>query len=229
MRKALVIVPLAVLTTGCSQLLYPGLGHPMMAPYSRRTAALAMPPIGRWDNVMRLPAASTVDVLTVDGVPTVGSIVSATAQSVTLRSGGVDVRVDRREIVRVDLVDLAGSEVAEVAKSTARGAALGAAAVTVVGAVIGGQAWPPPGVLVRAGVAAGAASGLQTGLATRQRRILYIAPWHVPAPTPSWQVPYDEEVDAALLPGRCAGPACASAVPVGGVPVMRLPGRRRIH
>lgn len=216
MKSALVILPLALLTTGCSELLYPGLRRPMVSPYPRRIAAPPLP-VGRWDNVMRLPQTSTIDVLTADGVPTVGAIAGATAQTVTLRLEGGEVTIARAEIVRVDLVDLPGSETGAVVRRAARGAVLGAAAVTVVGAVIGGPAWPPPGVLVRAGIAGGAAAGGQAAIASRQGRILYLAANHGSAAVPYWPTPEESELAGEPFPGRYALPACAQTAGVAGI------------
>jgi hypothetical protein len=179
MKGALVIVLVAVSTTGCSELLYPGLARPRLVPHAGRAVAPPLP-IGRWDNVMRLPRGATIDVLTVDGAATIGAIAETTVGSVTVHADGGEVRVAREAIVRVDLLDLPGSEAAAVARSAGRGALLGGATAAVIGAVIGGEAWPPPGVLMRAGLAAGAAAGLQAGMTRRQGRVLYIAPARLP-------------------------------------------------
>ncbi len=170
-----VLIPLALLTTGCTHLMYPGIPRPMAAGYFR-PVALAQSPLWRWDNVMRLPPSSTIDVLSTSGTASVGKFTSADAQSVTLKVKAGDLRISRAEILRIDLVDLPGSETAVVAKSAARGALLGAGVMAIVGAVLGGPSWPPPGSFLRAGAAAGAASAVQTTLANRQPRIVYLAP-----------------------------------------------------
>jgi hypothetical protein len=231
MKRALVLIPLVLLTAGCSPLLYPGPGRSMAAsPYAMRSLAPAPAPVGRWDNVMRLPAQSTIDVLTSNGVPTIGPIVSADAQSVVVLVNGTDVRIARAGIVRVDLVDLAGSETAAVIRSSARGALLGAGAAALIGAVIGGAAWPPPGALVRAGVAGGAVSGGQAALAGRQARILYLAPSQPPVRYPSSQVPYPDLSDpsqgAIELPACADGASAAGIQPPGPASAVPSPGPR---
>ena len=176
MKNALAIVSVTLLSTGCSPMLYSGYARPpATAPFGSPTA-IGLLPIGRWDNVMRLPHGSIIDVLTPDGTPNVGPIQSATGSTVTIQVDGHDVEIDRVNVIRVDLVDLPGSEVQAAARSGARGALLGAGAMALVGFVIGGSAWPPPGALIRAGVAGGAVSGVQSSLTNRQGRMIYLAP-----------------------------------------------------
>jgi hypothetical protein len=176
MKKVAVLLLLATgpLAAGCSPLMYPGLLPPARA--FAPPAAMAPLPFGRWDSVMRLPAGSTIDVLTMDGRATVGAIAGADGTEVTVEGDGGPVRIQRADIVRIDLVDLAGSEVKAIAGQTAKGAAIGAGAAALVGAVVGGGLWPPPAELVRLGVAAGGVAGVQAGLRARQRRIIYLAP-----------------------------------------------------
>jgi hypothetical protein len=132
--------------------------------------------MGRWDNVMRLPHGSTIDVLTPDGAPTVGLIQGATVRTVTIQIDGHDIEIDRANVMRVDLVDVPGSELQAAARGGARGALLGVGAAALVGFVIGGSAWPPPGALIRAGVAGGAVTGVHSSLTNRQGRMIYLAP-----------------------------------------------------
>jgi hypothetical protein len=196
MKNALAIVSVTLLSAGCSPMLYSGYTRPPVTAPFGPPAAMGPLPIGRWDNVMRLPHGSTIDVLTPDGTPNVGLIQMATATTVTVQVDGHDVEIDRVRIIRVDLVDLPGSEAQAVARSGARGALLGAGAMALVGFVIGGSAWPPPGALIRAGVAGGAVSGVQSSLTNRQGRMIYLTPEQYrlyPA------VPY------ATPPGRDAG------------------------
>ena len=144
MKNALAIVSVTLLSTGCSPMLYSGFARPpATAPFGSPTVIGPLP-IGRWDNVMRLPHGSIIDVLTPDGTPNVGPIQSATGSAVTIQVDGHDVEIDRVNVIRVDLVDLPGSEVQAAARTGARGALLGAGAMALVGFVIGGSAWPPP-------------------------------------------------------------------------------------
>lgn len=176
MKNALAIVSVTLLSAGCSPMLYSGYTRPSLtAPYGP-PAAMGPLPIGRWDNVMRLPHGSTIDVLTPDGRPNVGLIQMATASTLTIGVDGHEVEIDRVKVIRVDLVDLPGSEVQAAARSGARGALLGAGAMALVGFVLGGSAWPPPGALIRAGLAGGAVSGVQSSMTNRQGRMIYLAP-----------------------------------------------------
>jgi hypothetical protein len=184
MKHALVLVPLAMVAAGCSPMVYQGYRPTMPGTYA--PAAFAQPPlpVGRWDNVMRLAAASMIDVLTLDGTANVGPFVWADAQSLVIQRNGGDVRIPRTDIIRVDVVDAPGSEAKAVARNTLRGALLGAGASVLVSAVIGGPAWPPPGAWLRAGAAAGGVAGAQGALGARQPRMVYLAPSQAPSVYP---------------------------------------------
>ena len=176
MKNALAIVSVTLLSAGCSPMLYSGYTRPSLAAPYNPSGAMGPLPIGRWDNVMRLAHGSTIDVLTPDGKPNVGLIQMATAGTVTILVDGHAIEIDRARVIRVDLVDLPGSEVQAIARSGARGAFLGAGAMALVGFVVGGPAWPPPGALIRAGVAGGAVSGVQSSMTDRRGRMIYLAP-----------------------------------------------------
>jgi hypothetical protein len=173
----IVIVAAASLTTGCSPLMYPGpYGRVLPPHYGQRPPQVEAVPVGRWDNVMRLPRASTIDVLTTDGAASIGLVAGADAQSIRLVMERVEVRIARADIVRIDLVDLAGSETAAVARKAARGALVGVGVVGVLTGVIGGELWPPPARAVRAGVALGAVGAGQAEMLRRSPRLIYLAP-----------------------------------------------------
>lgn len=181
MKKLILIVAAAGLTTGCSPLVYSGPYGPVPPPhygYGQRRPHVEAVPFGRWDNVMRLPRASTIDVLTSDGAASIGQVAGADAQSVRLVMDSVEMRIARADIVRIDLVDLAGSDTAAVARKAARGALIGVGVVGVITGVIGGELWPPPARAVRAGVALGAVGGGQGELIRRSPRMIYLAPDH---------------------------------------------------
>jgi hypothetical protein len=180
MRKLFVIAAAAVLTAGCSPLMYngaSGMYRPIPPPYYGHPQSEVVP-TGRWDNVMRLPRTSTIDVLTKDGAATVGLIMSSDVQTVHLHANGAEVAIARADIIRVDLVNLAGSDSRAVVRKAARGALLGAGAVALVTGVIGSQSWPPPGQAMRAGIAMGAVGAGQAELTRRAGRLLYLAPDH---------------------------------------------------
>jgi hypothetical protein len=175
MQKAVVIALAAFTTTGCSQLLYPGLYAPAQ---SRMVAPRPLPPpvpIGRWDSVMRLPRGSIVDVFSMNGEASVGPIAGVDGSAVRVVVRGVEEQIPRADVLRVDLVDLPGSEAGAVVKQAGLGAAVGVGAAALIAGVIGGQAWPPPGALVRGGAAIGGVAGGQAVLAARQGRLIYLA------------------------------------------------------
>ncbi len=176
MKKLLVALIAALLTTGCSPLMYGGQYRGMPSPY-----ASSIPPesaaFGRWDNVMRLTRDSLIDVLTMDGTANVGTIIGADAVSVQLVIDGADTRISKSEVVRVDLLNPGAGSTVAVARKAARGAIIGAAGMTLLAGVIGGPAWPPPGIFLRAGAAGGALSGAQSELLQPQSRIIYLAPF----------------------------------------------------
>ena len=183
MKKPAFVLGLIVLVTassGCAQLLSPygygpgyrpyPVGRPAVLPVDQSEAAR-----GRWDQVMRLPNAATIDVLTVDGAAYVGRLTAADGHAVRLMVNGVEEQVSRADVLRIDLVDLPGSEVGAVAKRAAAGAVLGVGAAALVAGVIGGPAWPPPGAMLRGGAALGGVAGGEAALAGRQGRVVYLA------------------------------------------------------
>ncbi len=176
--KKLLAVAVASLSTACSPLLLPPsrMGHfgpilPMHAPPA------PISPIGRWDEVMRLPAGSTIEVLTMDGAA-VARVVHADGRTLIVHAADGQAAIARADVIRVDLVDLAGSEFDSVALNAGRGALLGAGAAAVAAAIIGRPAWPPRGALLRAGLVGGAVAGGQAAPTRRGARIVYLAPDH---------------------------------------------------
>ena len=174
MKKLMVVAAAAVLVSGCAPFLYPG--HYNYPPRARMQPAPPAVPIGRWDNVMRLPRLTTIDVLTRDGSAHVGALAGATSDSVRVLISGNESHISRSEVMRVDLVDLPGSDVGAVAKSAARGALVGAGAAVLIGGVVGGELWPPPGLLVRGLAAAGGVAAGERTLVQRRGRLIYLSP-----------------------------------------------------
>ena len=170
----------AAATSGCAQLLSPyGYGR------GYRPYPVARPPVmpvdttaaarGRWDQVMRLPAGAVIDVLTLDSSAYVGQLRGADGHTVRVMVNGIEEQIARGDVLRVDLVDLPGSEVGAVAKRATAGALLGLGAAALIGGVIGGEAWPPPGALLRGGAAIGGVAGGEAALVARQGRLVYLA------------------------------------------------------
>lgn len=177
MKKLIPTIAMACLTAGCAPLMYSGPYGRMPPPqYGQRRPNVEAVPIGRWDNVMRLPRGSSIDVLTNDGAANVGLIAGSDAQSVRLQVDGADVRIARADVVRVDLVDLAGWDSGAVARKAARGALVGVGMVGLITGVLGGELWPPPAQAVRAGVALGAVGAGQAEATRRTPRMIYLAP-----------------------------------------------------
>ena len=170
----------AASASGCAQLL-----TPFVFDQLRRGSLPAQSPMipmdpgfavrGRWDLVMRLPARSVIDVLTSDGAAHVGQLTSVERDTVNVMVNGREQKIARADVLRIDLVDLPGSEVRAVARGVAGGALLGVGAAALAGAVIGGEAWPPPGAFVRSGAAIGGVGGGQAALTARQGRLIYVA------------------------------------------------------
>lgn len=184
MRKFLLLELVATVTTACSPAFYglPQRPYPFLSPQGRAHSYLEQTPTGRWDNVMRLPQGSTVDVLTTNGAANVGTFLAADIDSIHLAVNGAQLRITRADVVRIDLVDLAGSEVEAVTRKAARGALLGVGVAAIVAGVIGGEAWPPPGQALRAGAAIGGVSAGQAELWRREGRAIYLAPQTVVPP-----------------------------------------------
>lgn len=175
MKKLLLALIAALLTTGCSPLMYPGHYRRMPSPYAAGIAAESAA-FGRWDRVMRLTRGSTIDVLTQDGIANVGTIVGADAQSVRLVIDGAETRILRSDVVRIDLMNPGAGKPAAVARRAAGGALIGVAGMALLAGVIGGEAWPPPGIFLRAGAAGGALSGAQSELLQPKTTLIYVAP-----------------------------------------------------
>ena len=167
-----------VATTGCTALMPHGGAYgryPMMRPAPMPAIDPYAAALGRWDSVMRLPIESVIDVLEMNGTAHVGKITRVDGYSVGVMVNGNEREIPRAEILRVDLLDLPGSEVGAAAKRAGLGAALGVGAMALVGAVIGGSAWPPPAAMLRAGAAIGGVAGAESSLIARQKRLIYLA------------------------------------------------------
>ena len=184
----LVLVPAAAMTTGCAHMVSPygpayrphGVARPyaLAAPVDPELAAR-----GRWDNVMRLPRGTVIDVLTMDGAAYVGALDSVDGATVRVLVRGGDHEIARANVMRIDLVDLPGSEVRAVARQTGIGAAVGLGAAALISGVIGGSAWPPPGALLRTGAAIGGVAGAGAAMTARSQRAVYLAEHQrMPAP-----------------------------------------------
>jgi len=174
------ILAAGLATSGCAPYLAPyagyggGFAQPLVRPLPAVPVDQSAATRGRWDNVMLLPVSSVVGVLTMDG-QRVGTLSHADGYGIRVLVDGIEQQIGRADVLRVDLVHLPGSDVRAVARKTAGNAILGAGAGVLFAAVLGGTAWPPPGVLVRGGAAVGGLSGAAAGLAEREGKVIYIA------------------------------------------------------
>jgi len=191
-------------TSGCAPYLAPygpgyggGFAQPLVRPLPAAAVDQSAAARGRWDNVMLLPVTSVVGVLTMDG-QRVGTLSHADGYGIRVLVDGIEQQIARADVLRVDLVHLPGSDVRAVARRTAGGALLGAGAAALFAGVLGGTAWPPPGVLVRGGAALGGVSGAGAALADRQGKVIYIAE--------SQRVPVRQPPPAYDAPGSAAYP-----------------------
>lgn len=174
--KRIAVVALAASTASACVYAYPH-RRPYVPPhYIGREIPYAPNPSGRWDDVMRLPQSAVIDVLTADGTARTGSFRRADLHTLWIALADRVSEVPRSEIVRIDFVDGPGAKAGAVIRRGALGAVLGLAGAAVVSAALGGEAWPPPGALLRSGAAVGAYSHGQAELARRQSRIIYLAP-----------------------------------------------------
>lgn len=176
MKKLAPLAAAMILSSGCSALLLPRGYGPYQSPRIRARSDPYASAVGRWDQVMRLPRTATIDVLTRDGVARVGAFTAADEESVRFEIDMVEVRMPRRDVIRVDLVDLPGADALAVAKGAGGGALMGAALMGLLGAAIGGEAWPPPGAALRSAALVGGLVAGESALQGRRGRPVYIKP-----------------------------------------------------
>jgi hypothetical protein len=166
-------------TCGCARILMP---LALMAIYTEgkgpiRESSVPIDPYvgvrGRWDEVMRLPAKSVVDVLTMEGTAHVGLLTRADARAVRILINGVDEQIARADVLRLDVLYFPGPEADAIVRRAAVVEAASAAAASVVAAMIGGQACVPPGALLRAVAIEGTAGG-HASLAAQRGRLIYL-------------------------------------------------------
>lgn len=173
MRKLLALAALAVATTGCVPAPYHGpttpFGYPagsMRGPGVRLQPAAQ--PFGRWDNVMMLGVGTTVQVLTMDGGLASGEVIAADVRRLRLKVAAGEVDLAFGDVMRVDRVEAAGS----TTRKAARGAAIGAGAVGVIGLIVGRV--PPPRMFAAGGIV-GAYNELQSTAMIGGPATIYLA------------------------------------------------------
>ena len=186
MMKLLAVLPCVVIAAGCVPAAFPG--HQMAFGYPAAGAAYgptvrlqeAAPPIGRWDNVMMLATGTSVQVLRMDGGVASGRVVAADSSMLRLRVASGEVELAAGEVMRVDRLEGAGS----VVRDAAKGAAVGAGAVGVLG-LVAGQV--PPARLFAAGGITGAYSNAELGISARGASTIYLAAAVAPRVPPAAQ------------------------------------------
>ena len=182
MKKALIIIPFAAVsaTAGCVPMYgaavhgSPAAAFPLRpAVYGPSVGMGTATPVGRWDNVMMLPHGTSIDVLTADGQRTTATFVTATNTVLRVESDAGDAEIPAETVVRIDRWYGGAAGPKSVARDAAKGAAVGAGAMGVLGLLIGVA--PPPRV-VAAGAIAGAYSYAESGRSMRTSVIVYLAP-----------------------------------------------------
>ena len=180
MKKLLLIVPLIGLTAGCA---YPAQslhgGYSMQRPMYPRTPGpqvnLASLPVGRWDNVMMTTVGTPLLVLLMNGTTATGDVVAATSDSLRLRVASGEVDLAAADVMRVDRLT-GGAR--NVVKDGARGAALGAGFVGVLGLITGHV--PPPRLFAAGGII-GAHQNIELAGVARGSSTIYLAEAAAPA------------------------------------------------
>lgn len=183
MKIALVIIPLAAAaaTTACvpmygAQAIHgaPGANpyHPAVYGPSIPVGAAA-PSVGRWDNVMMLAYGASLDVLTADGRRISAEFVAATIMLVRVQAASGEIEIPAQGIIRIDRWYGGPEGARSVARDAARGAAVGAGAIGVLGLLVGHM---PPAHTFAAGAIAGGYDSAQAGRAVRRSITIYLAP-----------------------------------------------------
>ena len=179
MKKVLaVLLPLTILCAACVPAgyrrgAYPG-PHVRTHPYPYgygRTEVPSSSVVGRWDNVMLLPAGTPVQVLMMDGRKAGGEVMSADATTLRMLAVSGQVDLAAAEVMRVDRLPLSQSR--EYREAASRGAAWGAGAVGLIGLLVGHM---PPARMFAAGAIMGAAQSAENLSLVRGPVMIYLAP-----------------------------------------------------
>jgi hypothetical protein len=185
-KRIVVIVSLTLVTTACSPAGYPvgtpfnSYGHRRIGPAYEVPAQL---PVGRWDNVMMLPVGAFVQVLLIDGSRPAGTIVSAAVDRVRIHTASGDLELLSSDVMRVDRQ---AALVRTAVQDGARGAALGAGVVGVLGLIVGRV--PPPRMFLAGGIIGGY-QNVELNRLSDRASIVYLAPSVSPAWRPAAQYP----------------------------------------
>jgi hypothetical protein len=181
------VVVMAALTLTCAACApmpyqagrYPGPYAPVN-PYAFRAPrpeAQAGPAVGRWDNVMLLPAGTPVQVLMMDGRKAGGNLTSADATILRIVTASGEVELAAIDVMRVDRLPEPASR--QYGKAAAAGAAAGAGLAGVAGLIVGHM---PPARIFAAGAIIGAGAALQDASYARGPVMIYLAGPRAPLP-----------------------------------------------
>ncbi len=180
MRKLLAVVPVLMLATACVPAAYRQrvpYGHPGAGVYGPSFRYdLPVSPVGRWDNVMMLAAGTPVQVLLMNGGVGSGGFVTADSSHLRIRGASGEVDFAAADVMRLDRLP-GGS----IASDAGKGAAFGAAAVGVLGLIVGHV--PPPRVFA-AGAISGAYQNAQLGRLDDRQMTIYLSPAVAPGREP---------------------------------------------
>jgi hypothetical protein len=184
MKRGIAVMVLTLVTTACSPMGYP-MGTPFNSHGPRRIGPTydvpAQLPVGRWDNVMMLPAGAFVQVLLTDGSRPAGTIVSAAVDRVRIHTASGDVELLSNDVMRVDRL---AAPVRSAVQDGARGAALGAGVVGVIGLIVGRV--PPPRMFLAGGLIGGY-QNVELNRLSDRASIIYLAPPVSPGRSPAAQ------------------------------------------
>ena len=169
MRNALMLLVVAGMNVGCAPL------HAGAPPYAAARSYVrpvpapvsSMEVVGRWDNVMMLPARSRVHVLLLDGGRAEGDIVAAspTVLKLTVAAGEIEIAVEN--VARVDR-----TVTSDGVRRGLRGALHGAGAVGVIALLTGHT---PAARQYAAGAILGAEAGIHSPAPSGSQTV-YVAP-----------------------------------------------------
>jgi hypothetical protein len=181
-RPAVMVLCLLVslFATGCAPI-YTGAmaaGGPLR-PRAIATRPYEPPPIGRWDALMSLAKASTITVLTTDGITRIAVFAGATVDSLIVVGSASNVAIPRLEVVRVDLVGTSGRGqllVREAAAGGLVGALTAGVGLALIPFLASGEVWVPPARVWGVGALLGAAGAMTNPKEDRRPRTIYIAP-----------------------------------------------------
>jgi hypothetical protein len=147
MKNALLtVIALSFLSTACAPGSFPMRTFPERygrypgPAYDPARYVPAPSPAGRWDNVMMLAAGTPVQVLLMSGALASGQIASASSSTLRIMTASGVVDVAARDVMRVDRAE--AGKMNSALRDGAKGAAVGAGAIGVLGLITGRM--PPP-------------------------------------------------------------------------------------